>query len=224
MEISKAELAKMIDSTNVRATATKREIEALCRDAIQYGFCCVCVNPVYVKFARILLKGSKVRLSSTVGFPFGVSLTETKAFEARKALEDGADELDMVIDLGALKSGDYGKVREDIAAVVEVKRVSQDVVVKVIIETAYLSDEEKVVACTVAKEAGADFVKTSTGFFGSGATVEDVRLMRQTVGEEMGVKAAGGIRTYDDATAMIEAGANRIGTSSAVEIIKGAPS
>ncbi len=214
----------MIDSTNVRATATKREIEALCRDAIQYGFCCVCVNPVYVKSARALLKGSKVRLSSTVGFPFGVSLTETKAFEARKALEDGADELDMVIDLGALKSGDYGKVREDIAAVVEVKRVSQDVVVKVIIETAYLSDEEKVVACTVAKEAGADFVKTSTGFFGSGATVEDVRLMRQTVGEEMGVKAAGGIRTYDDATAMIEAGANRIGTSSAVEIIKGAPS
>lgn len=224
LKVSKEELAKIIDSTNVKATATKREIDALCREAIQYGFGCVCVNPVYVSFARALLKGSKVRLSSTVGFPFGVSLTETKVFEARKALEHGADELDMVIDLGAVKSEDYGKVRDDIAAVVEAKRLSRDIVVKVIIETAYLTKKEKVVACTLAKEAGADFVKTSTGFFGRGATVEDVRLIRRTVGEEIGVKAAGGVRTYEDAVAMIEAGANRIGTSSAVAIIKGAPS
>jgi len=223
LRISRKELAKIIDSTNVKAIATKSEIEKLCKEAAQYGFRCAVVNPVYVKFAAKLLKGSNVKVCSTVGFPFGVSLPETKALEAIKAVEDGAEELDMVINLSALKSGDYDFVKRDIAAVVDVKRFSKEIIVKVIIETAYLTRDEKIIACKLAKEAGADFVKTSTGLFGKGATVEDVRLMRQTIGRNMGVKAAGGIRTYADAIAMIEAGANRIGTSTAVAIIKGAP-
>jgi len=223
LAISRKELAKMIDSTIVKPIATESEIEKLCREAVQYGFGCVCVNPVYVKLAAMLLKGSDVKVCSTIAFPFGATLPEIKALEAVKAVENGAEELDMVINLGALKSGDYEAVKEDIGAVVDVKRLSKELIVKVIIETAYLTNDEKVIACRLAKEAGADFVKTSTGFFGKGATVEDVRLMRQTVGKDMGVKAAGGIRTYADAIAMIEAGANRIGTSAAVAIIKGAP-
>jgi len=223
MKISRGHLAKMIDSTNVKATASRDEIQALCKEAVQYGFGCVCVNPVYVRFAASLLKGSKVKLSSTVGFPFGVSLPETKALEAIKAVEDGADELDMVMSFGGLKSGDHDAVIRDISAVVDVKNLSSRVVVKVIIETVYLTENEKVIACRLAKEAGADFVKTSTGFFGGGATVEDVQLMRQTVGKNMGVKAAGGVRSYSDAIALIEAGADRIGTSSAVAVIEGAP-
>jgi deoxyribose-phosphate aldolase len=222
LQISRKELAKIIDSTNVKATATKSEIETLCKEAVQYNFRCAVVNPVYVKFAAKLLKGSKVKVCSTVGFPFGVSLPEIKALEAIKAVEDGAEELDMVINLSAFKSGDYDFVKRDIAAVLDVKRLSEDVIVKVIIETDYLTRSEKIIACKLVKEAVADFVKTSTGFFGGGATVEDVRLMRQTVGKNMGVKAAGGIRTYADAVAMIEAGANRLGTSTAVAIIKGA--
>jgi len=223
MKISRRELAKIIDYTNVKATATKNKIGTLCNKAIQYGFACVCVNPFYVKFAANMLKGSSVRLSSTVGFPFGVSLSEIKALEAVKAIEDGANELDMVINIGALKSGDFDVVKQDIAAVADVKRISKDIIVKVIIETACLTRNEKVIACNLAKEAGADFVKTSTGFFGKGATVEDVKLMRQTVGSSVGVKAAGGIRTYADALKMIEAGANRIGTSTAVAIMEEAP-
>ena len=223
MKISRKELAKLIDSTLVKAVATKSEIEKLCHEAIQYGFRCAVVNPVYVKFAAKLLEDSDVKVCSTVGFPFGVSLSEIKALEAVKAVEDGAEELDMVINLSALKSDDYEFVKQDIAAVLDVKRLSKEIIVKVIIETAYLTMEEKVIACKLAKDAGADFVKTSTGLFGKGATVEDVRLMRQTVGKNMGVKAAGGIRTYADAVAMIEAGANRIGTSTAVAIIEGAP-
>ena len=213
----------MIDSTNVKAVATKSEIEKLCREAVQYGFRCAVVNAVYVKFAAKLLEGSDVRVCSTVGFPFGVSLSEIKALEAVKAVEDGAEELDMVINLSALKSGDYEFVKRDVAAVVDVKSLSKEIIVKAIIETAYLTDDEKMIACKLVKEAGADFVKTSTGFFGKGATIEDVRLMRQTVGKDMGVKAAGGVRTYADAVAMIEAGANRIGTSTAVAIIEEAP-
>jgi deoxyribose-phosphate aldolase len=223
MKISRKELAKLIDSTLVKAVATKSEIEKLCHEAIQYDFRCAVVNPVYVKFAAKLLEGSNVKVCSTVGFPFGVSLPEIKALEAVKAVEDGAEELDMVINLSALKSGDYKLVKRDIAAVVDVKRLSKEIIVKVIIETAYLTRDEKIIACNLVKEAGADFVKTSTGLFGGGATVEDVRLMRQTVGKNMGVKAAGGIRTYADAVAMIEAGANRLGTSTAVAIIKAAP-
>jgi deoxyribose-phosphate aldolase len=223
LNISRKELAKMIDSTDVRATATRNEIETLCREAISYGFGCVCVNPVYVKFAAELLKGSSVRLCSTVGFPFGTSLPDTKALEAIKAIEDGADELDMVVNLSALKSGDYESVKQDIKAVVDAKGLSKEIIVKVIIETTQLTSSQKLIACRLAKEAGADFVKTSTGFFGGGAAVEDVRLMRQAVGNDMGVKAAGGIRTYTEAAAMIKAGANRIGTSSAVAILKEAP-
>lgn len=220
MNIPMTELIKIIDSTNVKMTATKKDIEKLCREAIQYGFGCVCVNPVYVKFAAALLKVSNVKVSSTVGFPLGTSVVEIKAMEALRAVEDGAKELDMVINVSLLKSGEYKDVKRDIATVVDVKRLVKDVIVKVIIETAHLTREEKVLACRLAKEAGADFVKTSTGFFGIGATVEDVRLMRATVGKEMGVKAAGGISSYDDVLRMIEAGANRIGTSSAVEIIE----
>ncbi|MDH5482524.1 MAG: deoxyribose-phosphate aldolase [Candidatus Bathyarchaeota archaeon] len=211
----------MIDSTNVKVTATKNEIEELCRESVQHGFRCAVVNPIYVRFAAALLKGSNVKVCSTVGFPFGVALPEIKALEAVKAVEDGAEELDMVINLSALKSGDYDVVKRDIAAVVDVKLSSKDIIVKVIIETAYLTKKEKITACKLVKEAKADFVKTSTGLFGKGATVNDVMLMRQTVGKDMGVKAAGGIRTYVDAVAMIKAGANRIGTSTAVQIIEG---
>jgi deoxyribose-phosphate aldolase len=223
LAISREELAKMIDSTVVKATATKIEVQKLCKEAVQYGLGCVCVNPVYVKLAATLLKGSNVKVCSTIAFPFGVTLPEIKALEAVKAVENGAEELDMVINLSALKSRDYEAVRRDIAAVVDAKRLSKKIVVKVIIETAFLTNEEKIIACKLAKEAGADFVKTSTGLFGKGATVEDVGLMRRTVGPDMGVKAAGGIRTYADAVVMIEAGANRIGTSTAVAIVKEAP-
>jgi deoxyribose-phosphate aldolase len=223
VKIPKEELASLIDSTLVKATATKSEIEKLCQEADEHRFRCAVVNPVYVKSAAAFLKDSNVKVCSTVGFPFGISLPETKAFEALKAIEDGAEELDMVINLSALKSGDYDTVKRDIAAVVDVKRLSKRIIVKTIIETAYLTNEEKIIACKLVKEAGADFVKTSTGLFGGGATVEDVKLMRKTVGVDMGVKAAGGIRTYADAIAMIEAGANRIGTSTAVQIIKEAP-
>ncbi|MDH7563607.1 MAG: deoxyribose-phosphate aldolase [Candidatus Bathyarchaeota archaeon] len=212
----------MLDSTNVKATATRRDIENLCSEAVRYGFVCVCVNPVYVKLASTLLKNSDVKVCSTVGFPIGTSLTEVKAIEATRAFEDGARELDMVINLSLLKSGDYSTTKRDIEAVANIKQLSKEVVVKVIIETALLTREEKVIACKLAKDAGADFVKTSTGLYGKGATVADVKLMRKTVKERMGVKASGGIRTYVDALKMIAAGANRIGTSTATAIIKGA--
>jgi deoxyribose-phosphate aldolase len=222
LQLSRKELAKLIDSTNVKATATKNEIETLCKESIMYGFKCAVVNPVYVKYAANILKGSSVKVCSTLGFPFGVSLSAIKALEAAKAVEDGAEELDMVINLSALKSGDYVAVKQDIASVVDAKRLDKEVIVKVIVETTLLTKDEKIKACELVKEAGADFVKTSTGLFG-GATVQDVKLMRQAVGKKMGVKAAGGIRTYAEAMAMIEAGANRIGTSTAVAIIKEAP-
>jgi deoxyribose-phosphate aldolase len=219
MRILRRQLAKMLDHTLVKSDVTKDDVKKMCMEAETYGFGCVCVNPTYVSLATQFLKETNVKVSSTVGFPFGVALPEVKAFEAWRALENGAREVDMVINLSALKSGDYETVRKDIEMVVDVKRLYLDVTVKVIIETGLLTDEEKVLACKIAKEAGADFVKTATGFFG-GATVEDVRLMRETVGREMGVKAAGGIRTLQQALAMIEAGADRIGTSTAVAIIK----
>jgi deoxyribose-phosphate aldolase len=221
VKISKKDLAKMIDHTSVKPTATKDGVAKLCEEAEKYRFGSVCVNPTYVSLATRLLKETDVKVCSSVGFPFGATLPEAKAFEARRAVENGACEIDMVINIGALKSGDYETVKRDIEAVVDVKRYQNDLVVKVIIETGCLTDEEKVMACKLAKEAGADFVKTSTGFIKGGATVEDVRLMRETVGEDMGVKAAGGIRTFKQALAMIEAGANRIGTSTGVAIIEG---
>lgn len=220
MKFSKIELAKMIDSTLVKPNVTKKDVAKLCEDALKYGFKCVVVNPIHVGFAAQLVRDTDVKVCSTIGFPFGITLPEVKALEAKKAVENGAAELDMVINISALKSKDYEMVKKDITAVIDTKRNYGDVVVKVIIETLYLSDEEKVVACKLSKEAGADFVKTSTGLLGGKATVEDVRLMRETVGEEMGVKAAGGIRTLKDVLAMIEAGANRIGTSTATQIIE----
>jgi len=213
----------MIDHTLVKPTATKDEVAKLCKEAEKYRFGSVCVNPTHVSLATRLLKETDVKVCSSVGFPFGVTLPEVKAFEARRAVENGACEIDMVINIGALKSRDYEIVKRDIKAVVDVKRSHNDVVVKVIIETGRLTAEEKVMACKLAKEAGADFVKTSTGFIKGGATVEDVRLMRETVSEDMGIKAAGGIRTLKQALMMIDAGANRIGTSTGVAIIEGFP-
>jgi len=220
MEISEKQLARMIDHTLVKPNATRGDIMKLCEEAKRYGFRCVCVNSFYVPLTVKLLENTEVKVCSTVGFPSGAVLPEIKALEAKGAVEIGASELDMMINLGALKSGDYEAVKRDIETVVKAAHSkSRGVMVKVIIEAGYLTDEEKVTACKIAKEAGADFVKTSTGFTG-GATVEDVKLMRRTVGKEMGVKAAGGIRTLKDALAMIEAGANRIGTSSGVSIIE----
>jgi len=210
----------MIDHTLVKPTVTKDDVIKLCWEAEKYGFCCAVVNPTFVSLARHMLEATDVKVCSTVGFPFGVTLPEVKAFEARKIMEQGAEEIDTVMNVSALKSKDDDTVKKDIEAVVSVKRLQKEVVVKVIIETAWLSREEKTSACKLVKEAGADFVKTSTGFFGGKATVEDIRLMRQTVGKDMGVKAAAGIRTLKDALAMIEAGANRLGTSTAVQIIE----
>jgi deoxyribose-phosphate aldolase len=222
MEISKKQLAKIIDHTLIKPTATKNGVEKLCKEAEKYGFGCVCVNSMYVSLAKQLLSGTGVKVCSTSGFPFGATLSEVKAFEAEKAVERGAREIDMVINIGALKSGDYETVKKDIEAVANVKRSHGDLVIKVIIETDYLTTQEKITACRLVKEAGADFVKTSTGLVG-GATVEDVKLMRKTVGKDIGVKAAGGIRTFKEALAMIEAGANRIGTSTGVAIIEEFP-
>jgi len=222
MEISKKQFAKMVDHTLIKPTATRNDVEKLCKEAEKYGFRCVCANSMYVSLAKQLLRGTDVKVCSTVGFPFGATLPEVKAFEAEKAVEKGAQEIDMVINIGALKSGDYETVKKDIETVVNVKRSHSDLVIKVIIETGYLTTQEKIMACRLAKDAGADFVKTSTGLVG-GATVEDVKLMRETVGKDMGVKAAGGIRTFKEALAMIEAGANRIGTSTGVAIIEEIP-
>ncbi|WP_461867127.1 deoxyribose-phosphate aldolase [Thermococcus sp.] len=219
--VMEIEIAKFIDHTNLKAYATKEDIIKLCDEAKKYGFYAVCVNPYRVKLAKDYLseKGSNIKVATVIGFPLGATPTEVKVAEAKKALDDGADELDMVINIGALKDGDYDYVRKDIEEVVKVAH-EKEAKVKVIIETCYLTEVEKIKACELAKEAGADFVKTSTGFGTGGATVEDVRLMRKVVGEEMGVKAAGGIRTYEQALAMIEAGATRIGTSSGVKIMK----
>lgn len=213
----------MIDHTLVKPTVTKDDVIKLCWEAEKYGFCCAVVNPTFVSLARHMLEATDVKVCSTVGFPFGVTLPDVKAFEARKVMEQGAEEIDMVMNVSALKSKDHDTVKKDIEAVVRVKRSHKDITVKVIIETAWLNREERISACKLVKEAGADFVKTSTGFFGGKATVEDIRLMRQTVGKDMGVKAAAGIRTLKDALAMIEAGANRIGTSTAVQIMEEIP-
>ncbi len=216
-EVSLDEVRGAIEHTNLKPTATPKDIEKLCDEAKENGFYGVCVNPSYVKLAKEKLKGTNVKVVTVCGFPLGATSTEAKAFEAKKAVEDGAEEIDMVINIGLLKAGEYEKVYEDIKAVVD----SAKVPVKVIIETCYLTDEEKVAACVISKLAGAKFVKTSTGFGTAGATVEDVHLMRWVVGEELGVKAAGGIRDLSKAKDMIRAGADRIGTSSGVVIVSG---
>ncbi len=223
MTVKPEELARYIDHTNLRPYATREDIMKLCDEAIEYNFYAVCVNPYRVKLAKDYLREKKadVKVVSVIGFPLGATPTEVKVFEAERALEDGADELDMVINIGALKDKDYDYMKRDIEEVVKVAH-ERGAKVKVIIETCYLTEEEKVKACELAKEAGADFVKTSTGFGTGGATVEDVRLMRRVVGPDMGVKAAGGIRTFQKAVEMIEAGANRIGASSSVKIMESA--
>jgi deoxyribose-phosphate aldolase len=217
-----SELATYIDHTLLKPQATEDQIKQLCQEAKQYGFASVCVNPVYVSLANTLLMGSDVKVCTVVGFPLGASLTSAKLFEAEQALVDGAREIDMVIAIGILKTENYFWVEKDIRKIVEACQKDQ-AIVKVIIETCLLTDEEKVKACNIAKAAGADFVKTSTGFLGEGATVADVKLMRETVGDSMGVKASGGIRSYEDAIAMIDAGASRIGASSGIKIVNGAP-
>ena len=211
------ELNKYIDHTLLKPAAKKDEIIKLCNEAKDYHFASVCVNPTYVPLASKLLKGSDVKVCTVIGFPLGANLLATKISETKQALVEGADEIDMVINIGRLKDKDDEYVEKEIA---ELKHVCKKNILKVIIETCLLTDEEKVRACTLAKKAGADFVKTSTGFSTGGATVDDIKLMRKTVGKEMGVKASGGVRTKEDALKMIEAGATRIGASSSLEIIK----
>lgn len=214
-----AALAKMIDHTLLKPEATPEQIRQLCAEARQYGFASVCVNPVYVALCAGLLQGSPVKVCTVVGFPLGAHTTPVKLFECQEALRQGAAEIDMVIHIGALKAHDDQQVKNDILPVVAAAHRS-GALVKVIIETALLNEEEKERACRLAKETGADFVKTSTGFSTSGATVEDVALIRRVVGPEMGIKAAGGIRTLEDALKMIGAGATRIGASAGVKIIQ----
>lgn len=209
--------ASYIDHTLLKPDATEEQIKKLCEEAKKFGFASVCVNPYWIKDCKHILKGTKVNVCTVVGFPLGAVTTATKVFETTQAIEQGADEIDMVINIGLLKARDYERVKEDIKQVVN---AASGRLVKVIIETCLLSDEEKVKACQLAVEAGAAFVKTSTGFSTGGATVEDVTLMRKTVGEQVGVKASGGIRSLADMLKMIEAGANRIGTSSGVKIIE----
>lgn len=211
-------LNKFIDHTLLKQDASLTQIEHLLAEAKEYEFASVCVNPTWVATAAETLKGTDVKVCTVVGFPLGANTPAVKAFETKDAIANGADEIDMVINVGALKSGNLDLVETDIRAVVE---ASGDKLVKVIIEACLLTDEEKVTACQLAQKAGADFVKTSTGFSTGGATVVDVALMRQTVGTDMGVKAAGGARSYADAVAFVEAGATRIGTSSGVAIVKG---
>jgi deoxyribose-phosphate aldolase len=213
--------ARLIDHTLLKPEATREEIRKLCREALKYGFASVCVNPYWVPVAAAELSGSNVKVCTVAGFPLGASAIQIKRAEAEAAVREGAQEVDMVINVGALRSGDFDTVRKDIQAVVEACHQG-GAIVKVILETALLDDNQKAIACTLAKMAGADFVKTSTGFGPSGATAHDVALMRTVVGQEMGVKAAGGIRTLEDFRKMKEAGASRIGASASVKIVEAA--
>ncbi len=218
VDLSVVELAAMIDHTGLKAHETGSSIRELCGEAINYDFHAVCVNPVWVTLCSELLKGSGVKVDTVVGFPLGASTSEVKAFEAGRAVEEGAQEIDMVLNLGALIDGDYHLVEEDIRGVVA---ASKGAVVKVILETCYLTKTQIIKACGIAKRAGAHYVKTSTGFGPEGASEEHVSLMREVVGYGMGVKASGGIRTFQDALRMIRAGADRIGSSTGVAILEG---
>lgn len=211
-------LNKYIDHTLLKPDASQEQIETLIEEAKKYDFASVCVNPTWVNFAAQSLKGTDVKVCTVIGFPLGANTPELKAFETSYAIQNGANEVDMVINIGALKSRNFDLVERDIRAVVE---AAKGTLVKVIIETCLLTDDEKVKACQIAQKAGADFVKTSTGFSTGGATVADVALMRKTVGPDMGVKASGGARSYEDALAFIKAGATRIGASSGVAIMEG---
>jgi deoxyribose-phosphate aldolase len=217
--IGAGDLARMIDHTLLKPEATADQISVLCREAVEYSFAAVCVHPTYVALCRELLQGTEVEIATVVGFPLGATLPEVKAYEAQRTIAAGASEVDMVLNVGALKSGNHEGVYQDVAAVAQACH-ARSAVLKVIIEAALLTDEEKVAACFLAQAAGADYVKTSTGFGPGGAKVGDVALMRRTVGPDMGIKAAGGIRTYADALAMIGAGATRIGASAGVKIVQ----
>ena len=210
--------AKLIDHTLLKPIATKNDIARLCEEARKYHFCSVCVNPFWVSFAKEQLKGSDVKVCTVIGFPLGANTTTVKAFETTQAIKEGADEIDMVINNGALKAGDYNTVLADIRAV---RQACLGHVLKVIIETSQLTDEEKVKACELCAKADADFVKTSTGFIGSGATPQDVELMRKSIPVHMEVKASGGVRTREDFDKMVAAGATRVGASSGVKIVEG---
>ena len=211
------DLAKMIDHTNLKASTVKEEILKLTKEAKEYQFASVCVNPTWVELAAQELKGTDVKVCTVIGFPLGANTKEVKVFETKDAIEKGAQEIDMVINIGKLKDGDYDYVESEIAGVVEASKGKA--IVKVIIETCLLTDDEKKQVCSLAVKAGADFVKTSTGFSTGGATIEDVALMKQTVGAHVGVKASGGIRSKEDAQAMVHAGATRIGASSGIAIV-----
>lgn len=220
--ISQAELAGYIDHTLLKPEAVESQFDLLCNEAVTYKFKSVCVNSSWVPYVAKKLRGTGIIVCSVIGFPLGGMDTRSKAFEARSAIENGATELDMVINVGALKSGNIKLVEEDIRAIKRACRSTT--VLKVILETGLLTDSEKILACEISKKAGADFVKTSTGFSGSGATVEDISLMRRIVGPAMGVKASGGIRTFEQAVALINAGANRLGCGSSVAVVTGAVS
>jgi len=219
-EWTKASIARTIDHTLLKAIATEQQVHELCVEAKANGFASVCINPGWVPLCARELTNSKVLVCTVIGFPLGANATETKAFEAALAVKQGADEVDMVINMGAAKAGDWKAVEEDIRAVV---KAAGKATVKVIIETCYLTDPEKVKACEAAARAGAHFVKTSTGFGTGGATPEDVKLMKKTVGDKLRVKASGGIRSYHDAIKMLEAGADRLGASSGVAIVSELP-
>ena len=212
----------MIDHTILKPEATEKEVEKLCKEALEYNFASVCINPSMVEKAAEMLKGSDVKVCTVIGFPLGATTTEVKAFETEDVIKKGATEVDMVINVGKLKEGNLGYVKKDIEAVVNAAKGKA--LTKVIIETCLLTDEEKVTACKLSKEAGADFVKTSTGFSTGGATAKDIKLMRETVGEELGVKASGGVRSLEDAELMIENGASRIGASASIAICEGTKS
>lgn len=216
-----AQVAAAIDHTLLKPEATAEQIRTLCVEAHQFNFASVCVNSVYVPLAAECLRDSRVAVCTVVGFPLGASLSVVKAYEASQAIAHGAREIDMVLAVGALKGGDTAQVQRDIETVVAACRAAQtEIVVKVILETCLLTEAEKVTACEIAQASGANFVKTSTGFSSGGATISDVQLMRQTVGAALGVKASGGIRTWDDAVAMLAAGANRLGASAGVKIVQ----
>lgn len=218
-EVKKSgDLASYIDHTLLKPEATEEEIIKICKEALEYSFWSVCVNPSWVKTAYSILKDSSVKVCTVVGFPLGATPPEVKAFEAQQAIKDGASEVDMVINIGYLKSRKYEEVKEDIK---KVKQACGNILLKVILETCLLTSSEKIKACEICKSAGADYVKTSTGFSVSGATAEDIALMRRIVGEEMGVKASGGVRDSEGALKMIKAGASRVGASASIAIIKG---
>lgn len=217
-KLARDNIAKLIDHTALRPDTTGIQIEKLCREALQYHFYAVCINASFIPLARAFLAGSEVKICTVIGFPLGATLSRVKAYEAEEAAREGADEIDMVINIAAVKDRDYQKVLEDIQIVV--KAVS-GLICKVILENCLLTDQEKQIGCQISLEAGAHFVKTSTGFEKGGATINDIKLMRKAVGKYLGIKAAGGIRDYETALKMIEAGATRIGASKGVQIVEG---